>query len=66
MKNPSETREQMISRWEKEGWLDPTCLGCKEIYEHEGMPTSVFAPSHEASSLCKSGKKPHCTCNTCF
>lgn len=25
-----------------------------------------FAPSHAASPRCQSGKRPHCTCDTCF
>lgn len=66
MKVSDETREEMIARWEKEGYLDPTCLGCKEYYEYPGMPTGVFAPRHSASTRCESGKRPHCTCDTCF
>jgi hypothetical protein len=23
-------------------------------------------PSHDASSACESGKRPHCTCDACF
>lgn len=43
------------------GYL-PGCLACEERYddpEHRG-------PKHYASSGCESGKKPHCTCDTCF
>jgi hypothetical protein len=25
-----------------------------------------FQPGHTASSYCRSGKRPHCTCDTCF
>jgi hypothetical protein len=25
-----------------------------------------FHPSHDASESCKSGKHPHCTCDSCF
>jgi len=25
-----------------------------------------FGPRHEASRRCESGKRPHCTCDTCF
>ena len=25
-----------------------------------------FHPSHDASSMCESGKHSHCTCDTCF
>lgn len=61
-----ETREEMISRWEKEGRLDPICPGCREFYESPKFPTDVFAPNHKASNGCESGKRPHCTCDTCF
>lgn len=27
--------------------------------------TTMF-PSHQASERCESGKRPHCTCDTCF
>jgi hypothetical protein len=29
-------------------------------------PSKGWAPSHEASPACQSGKRPHCTCDTCF
>jgi hypothetical protein len=29
-------------------------------------PARGFAPSHTASPRCMSGKRPHCTCDTCF
>lgn len=25
-----------------------------------------FHPSHDASSTCESGKRPHCTCDSCW
>lgn len=59
-----ETKEQKIARLEAAGMIDPNCRGCREWYEH---PTaSPFAPSHQASSNCESGQRPHCTCDTCF
>jgi hypothetical protein len=31
------------------------------------LTVSVFGgPGHEPSSLCRSGKRPHCTCSACF
>ena len=37
----------------------PGCKMCRHV--------SVFGgPSHEASTFCRSGKRPHCTCDTCF
>jgi hypothetical protein len=61
-----ETREQAIARLEASGDLDPTCNGCRERYESKGMPYDVFAPRHKASDRCQSGKRSHCTCDTCF
>lgn len=29
-------------------------------------PARGFAPSHTPSAYCASGKRPHCTCDTCF
>lgn len=61
----AETQEQMVERWEAEGWLDPKCEECREFYT-AAMPTRVFAPHHRASAACESGKRPHCTCDRCF
>jgi hypothetical protein len=37
----------------------PDCEYCKVV--------SVFGgPSHFASDYCRSGRRPHCTCDTCF
>lgn len=33
--------------------------GCN--YPKDGM-----MPNHEASERCKSGKRDHCTCDTCY
>lgn len=61
----TETREEQVARWERDGLLDPTCAGCQEFYR-SAMPTSTFAPSHKASDGCQSGKRHHCTCDRCF
>jgi hypothetical protein len=60
------TREEMIADWEKRALLDPICPGCQEFYQSPRLPIDVFAPSHKASGGCESGKRPHCTCDTCF
>lgn len=39
--------------------LEETCEMCKMI-------KGGFGPSHFASTLCRSGKHAHCTCDTCF
>lgn len=63
-----ETRQEQIARWEREGWLDPACPGCAYIYRATGhLPTEVaMGPHHDPSPCCRSGKRPHCTCDTCF
>lgn len=47
------------------GALVPGCPGCQERYDAPD-PLMVMAPSHKPSSSCKSGKRPHCTCDACF
>jgi hypothetical protein len=65
-KTPPETREAMIARWERQGFLDPACRGCREVYDSPKRPSEVFGPGHKASDRCRSGKYPHCSCDTCF
>ncbi len=38
------------------------CKYCDE----ERAAQNDFHPSHDASPRCKSGGKPHCSCDTCF
>lgn len=64
-----ETPQEVLARWEKEDNCLSTCSECKAFYEaaKEGkMPYDVFMPRHGASKECKSGKRPHCTCDSCF
>jgi hypothetical protein len=59
------TRKEVIARMESRGDLDPDCPGCRVRYEAED-PAYVFAPYHKALESCQSGKRAHCTCDTCF
>lgn len=43
---------------------DPECEYCKKY--NKPPPAIVMCPSHEASERCQSGKRNHCTCDTCF
>lgn len=61
-----ETREDAIKRLEAMGYLDPACPGCAERYAHPGMPFDVMGPNHKASNGCESGKRAHCSCDSCF
>jgi len=41
------------------GTRAPGCKTCDD-------PTYEMGPDHTASQNCESGKRPHCTCDTCF
>lgn len=60
-----EDRDAIIQRMEASGALVPTCCACLEFYETPD-PRDTFAPCHQASPRCQSGKRSHCTCDTCF
>lgn len=66
-----EQRDDQIKYLEELGDLSPKCLSCQDLYAfyrkqwQPGM-SAPMAPRHRASALCESGKRPHCTCNTCF
>jgi hypothetical protein len=52
-------RADVLTQFGKPDPAHPECSEC--------LSTSVFeGPSHEASSNCQSGRRPHCTCDTCF
>lgn len=59
-----------IEDLETKGYIDPDCRMCNEVFYPqliEGKTfTEIFAPRHKASGYCRSGKYPHCTCDTCF
>lgn len=38
------------------------CKACDEARDRGDK----MMPPHHASSRCESGKRPHCTCDTCF
>lgn len=66
----AEIRDAEIARREAAGLLDSECGGCREFYvfyrERWTPGADLFAPSHKPSSRCRSGSRPHCTCDTCF
>ena len=59
-----------ITKLQFDGMYDPECKMCKEIFLPAILNgkkiSAVFAPSHKPSPRCRSGKHPHCTCDTCF
>lgn len=42
-------------------WRSRHCSTCHAVLMENG-----HGPSHEPSSRCQSGKRAHCTCDTCF
>lgn len=60
----SETRAERLARWEAQGFYDPTCAACKPVAEHPTL--NPFQPRHDPNPRCRSGKRPHCTCDSCF
>jgi hypothetical protein len=59
--------ESSIRRLEALEVLSPNCNRCAPVYEAIRNGTNLpSGPSHKASEWCKSGKHPHCTCDTCF
>lgn len=52
-------RAEVLAQFGKSNPDHPDCLSCLEA--------SVFGgPGHEASRMCRSGKRPHCSCSACF
>lgn len=47
-------------RVERRTYVDG-CKTCESVKASNG-----FGPSHDASYGCESGKRDHCTCDTCF
>lgn len=59
-----ETKEAKLARLEAEGFIVRDCPGCR--YWYEDPTASPFAPYHNASDMCRSGKRNHCSCDACF
>lgn len=60
----SETRAERLVRWAEMGVFDPDCKSCEEMSAHPTL--NAFMPSHKAGATCRSGARPHCTCDGCF
>lgn len=62
--------EQYIKDLEIAGYMHPDCSTCQKVFYNPVkrgiLFSNIFAPSHKASRNCESGKRPHCTCDTCF
>jgi len=57
----------VYNRMVKMGAIRPDCQACQEYFGTPDEPRpGGMAPSHRASARCESGKRPHCTCDTCF
>lgn len=55
---------------EEKGLIDRDCPSCQRDFiprlKAGASFSDIFAPNHKASERCKSGRRPHCTCDTCF
>lgn len=66
----NETINKYIMQLYRDDRIDKDCKTCQEDFIPRLMNgarlSDIFAPRHKASENCKSGKHPHCTCDTCF
>jgi hypothetical protein len=50
---------KVLEKFGRKNPAHPDCEAC--------LRASVFGgPSHEPSRMCRSGKRPHCSCDACF
>ena len=61
----NEQVKDLLIRWEKSGRIVKDCPGC-QIYYKSDNPQYATSPPHKNSSYCKSGNRPHCSCDYCF
>lgn len=75
MPDLQQQREDYISVLHQSGLIDKGCKSCQPFIEwvrahwvYEGTPEvpAPMMPHHMASPNCKSGGRPHCSCDTCF
>lgn len=59
---PTLTEEQVIAQRVASGSIVKGCSGCEPFFRDP----NAMAPRHKASDRCRSGKRSHCTCDTCF
>lgn len=59
---PTETEDEQIAWMVSQGFIVEGCKGCEVFFREPG----AFAPRHKASSMCRSGKRSHCSCDCCF
>jgi len=61
---------EYVLNLEKDEEIDRFCKMCQQVFIPQLMEGkklhNVFGPRHKASKRCESGKRPHCTCDTCF
>lgn len=59
-------RSAVLAAMEKQGAISPGCKECQGAFYAAPDPINAFYPRHTASFRCESGRRPHCTCDTCF
>jgi hypothetical protein len=66
-KHRPECAERRIRHLVNIGALEPGCPGCESSFAAVRTGDELpFMPHHKPSSMCESGKHPHCSCDTCF
>lgn len=61
------TPAEKIREAVKSGAIALDCERCKPAIEALRAGGQIpFGPDHQASPRCRSGQRPHCTCDTCF
>lgn len=61
-----ESKRESIERLITLGSIDPNCPECQSGIMAADHPLTYFGPNHKISYYCASGRKPHCTCPTCW
>lgn len=58
----TESVEQRVARLERDGIIVRNCILCAPFFKNP----DAMGPRHNASDGCESGKRNHCSCDTCF
>jgi len=60
------TKSDVASEIKIGGWDGPRRRVPGECSYCDKWGDDPMMPSHTASARCESGRRPHCTCDTCF
>jgi hypothetical protein len=67
-RDASSEHQELLDRLIRLGSVDPNCATCANSIIPAVKTTGQvpFQPSHRASPMCRSGRRPHCTCDACW